>query len=393
MKAFPHDLNSTLDDLLRPAKPWQSRMINFFGIVHQCGGCGTEILGAIELLRSRKVPVRMIVPPGDPIIDHGNPAADYLRDKLGVTLVQYTPGMFKECQVLMSFGEGVRLFPLIRENNDRPGYFVYSDCMHYATDDEIAAHREGLIDEFFFQSRALADKLGPIIARRAHKAVKARSGYKAFINTKSRYLPLRFRTERDDKTFRALKICRDDPDKWHPDTWRMFCGVTAPAGASVQIEIAGFGPEAAAKVGDPTATDNSCKWHNELNVTLHQHIHDSQTLSELYARSHVLVHVCDYQWEEALGRIMLEAQAAGVVVIADNRGGAKELITDKETGFLVDSPDEAAFRASELAFYPNMRRAIASQAYAQLVTTGHGNPDACWPWWADLLKKTTNGHE
>lgn len=361
-------------------------MITFFGIVHADGGCGTEALGAVELLRSRKVPVRMVVPPEDPIINNGNAAADYLRS-IDVELLQYEPGMFKDCPVLVSFAEGQRLFPLVKENADRPRYLVYSDCMHFASDDEIGWHKEGLIDEFFFQTATLADRLGPEIARRAQKSVPHRRGYRAFLNTRSAYFPLRFSTVRHETDFTVIKVGRDHGEKWHPDSWRMFCGISAPQKRTVRIEIVGWGPNSANKVGD--ITDEKNKWFKEMNVVVHTHMDEAKMLAEVYDRAHVMVHVCDYGYEEALGRVFLEAFAAGVVVITDRRGGALELIRHGETGFLVDSPDEAAYYASHLAFNERMRRSIAAQAYAELISTGRGNPDVCWPWWRDLIRKAS----
>lgn len=359
--------------------------INIFGIVHQQGGCGTEALGAIELLRAQGVGVRCIVPPNDEIVK--GPAADYLRS-LGVSVSNYKPGMFKQCDVLVSFAEGQKLFPLIKEHKDRPRYVIYSDCMHYASDDEAGWHAENLIDAFFFQTRPLADRLGPEIARRAKKALNVRHGYKAFINPRSDYFPIRFNLERPAETFTAIKVCRDDPEKWHPETWRMFCGVSSPATRKVNIEIVGWGEEAKAKVGDLKESH----WDGKINASVHTHIDDPKAIADLYHRAHVLVHVCDYEWEEALGRVILEATVAGVVVIADDRGGPKELIRHGETGFLVNSPDEAAFYASKLAFDDSLRKSIAAQAYVELISSGHANIDACWPWWRELIHSTHKKH-
>jgi hypothetical protein len=360
-------------------------VINFFGIVHQCGGCGTEALGAIELLRSRGVAVRMIVPPDDPIIDEGNVAADYLRS-IKVELAQYQPGMFKDCKVLMSLGEGGRMFPLVREHNDRPQWVVYSDCMYCATDDEVEWYKEGLIDEFFFQTQRLADACGPTLARRTGKSVTYHKGYRAFINVHSSYMPLRFSTDRPTDQFTVTKITRDDPDKWHADSWRMFCGINAPGTTKVQVEVFGWGDRALEKVGDPSDKDG--KWFGQINANLHGHVHDPKEMAGIYSRSHVLLHVADYAWEEAMSRAFLEAITAGVVVITDNRGGAKDLIVDGETGFLVDTPDEASFRASQLAFDPKLRKAIAAQAYTDLVCHGRGNANLCFEWWKALIKKS-----
>lgn len=355
--------------------------VNIFGIVHQQGGCGTEALGAIELLRLKGVSVRCIVPTGDEIVS--GPAADYLRS-ISVPVVNYEPGMFKDLDLLISFAEGEKLFPLIKQHGDRPRYLAYSDCMHYASDDEIGWHAEGLIDAFFFQTRQLADRLGPQIVRRTKKALNVRHGYHAFINPTSQYFPLRMRIDRDYETFTAIKVCRDDPDKWHPDSWRMFCGINAPASRKVQIEIAGWGPNAAEKIGDVDLNP----WKGAMNVRTHDLIESPKEMAALYDRAHALIHVCGYEWEEALGRVILEAMLSGVVVVADDRGGACHLIRHGQTGFLVNSPDEASFYASKLAFDDDLRRSIAAQARIEITMRGHANIPVCWPWWRELLNAT-----
>ena len=47
-------------------------------------------------------------------------------------------------------------------------------------------------------------------------------------------------------------------------------------------------------------------------------------------------------YDEAFGLGVVEAMASGTPVIAINRGSMPELIRDGETGFLVNSVDEAA---------------------------------------------------
>ena len=357
------------------------KQINFFGLVHQAGGCGTEALGAVELLRSHKIAVRMICPS---VEDLKNDCVDYLK-RIGVKVEAYQPGLFKSCNVLVSFGEGEEMFNLIRKTKDRPRYLVYSDCMGWVSDNEVQAHKEGLIDEFFFETRALADSAGPEIARRARKAVSVRHGYKAFINTRSNYFPLRFTLDKPDDVFKVIRVARDDEEKYHPDTWRMFCGINAPANRTVKIEIAGWGDNGANKIGDPEDENNT--FLGQLNLELHTHIFDPKRMADIYGGAHALVHIYDYTCEEALGRAFLEAAATGVIVIADNRGGAVQLIRHGETGYLVDSADEASYYASHLAFNEELRRSIASQAYVELTQMGHGNPALCWTWWEDLLKK------
>jgi glycosyltransferase involved in cell wall biosynthesis len=46
---------------------------------------------------------------------------------------------------------------------------------------------------------------------------------------------------------------------------------------------------------------------------------------------------------ESLGMVFLEAQSCGVPVVAFRDGGIPEVVRDRETGFLVNRFDEAAF--------------------------------------------------
>jgi glycosyltransferase involved in cell wall biosynthesis len=60
---------------------------------------------------------------------------------------------------------------------------------------------------------------------------------------------------------------------------------------------------------------------------------------EFFAQIHLLV--VPSLWHEPLGRIVLEAQANLVPVIASRRGGIPELIEEGKTGFLYE-PDHPA---------------------------------------------------
>jgi glycosyltransferase involved in cell wall biosynthesis len=58
--------------------------------------------------------------------------------------------------------------------------------------------------------------------------------------------------------------------------------------------------------------------------------------AELFAKIDVLV--VPSLWHEPLGRIVFEAYAHGLPVIATDRGGISEIVSPGETGFLFD-PD------------------------------------------------------
>ena len=61
--------------------------------------------------------------------------------------------------------------------------------------------------------------------------------------------------------------------------------------------------------------------------------------NELFARARVLLHLNTIP--ERFGLVLVEANAAGVPVIAMDLGSCREVIKDGETGFLVDNVTEA----------------------------------------------------
>jgi len=61
--------------------------------------------------------------------------------------------------------------------------------------------------------------------------------------------------------------------------------------------------------------------------------------NELFARARALLHLNTIP--ERFGLVLVEANAAGVPVIAMDLGSCREVIKDGQTGFLVDNATEA----------------------------------------------------
>lgn len=353
--------------------------VSFFGIIHQSGGCGPELLGALDLLQSKGVPVRCIVPIGDPVVRGDR--SKYLHAR-GIEVFEYRPGLFSESRVLMSFGENL-CFDYMRAYSDRSPWVVWSSCMSWAIDREVEAHSDGLIDEFYFQTERTAKKVASKIEERSVKPVFYRSGYLAYINPLSVYAQYTKFVDKNPREFRVCKAVRDDAEKWHEDTWRMFCGVVAPKNKTVQIEVAGWGNNARDKIGNPC--DPTSKWCGLFDITLHNHIVDPVEMSKIYGRSYALLHY--YPFVENYPRAVMQAMLANCVSIGASEGGFLDLIRHGETGFLAASPDEAAYYTSKLAFEDATWRKMSEAAAKWVVEEGPGNPDKCWPWWEELLKK------
>ena len=66
---------------------------------------------------------------------------------------------------------------------------------------------------------------------------------------------------------------------------------------------------------------------------------DYLKMGDFYAKAKGLL--IPLQWEEPFGLFMIEAMACGTPVIVFDRGSAKEVVKDKETGFIVKNADQA----------------------------------------------------
>jgi glycosyltransferase involved in cell wall biosynthesis len=354
-------------------------MISFFGIIHQSGGCGAELLGAIHLLRRKGVKVRCITPIDDPVA-HGS-RAKWLRS-LGVTVVNYRPGMFERCPVLVSFGEDV-CFDYMREYADRPKHMVWTSGMSFGVDVEYDALRDGLIDEFFFQTPENAQRVAPQILKGCGRdpiQIKARQNYVPFIDPNCELMPLAIEDRSEDE-FVVGRATRDDPEKWHDDSWRMYGNILVPHYKSLLVRVAGWGQNALEKVGSPC--DPTSKWAGYFNLQLNGHIYDSQEMAAYYKKLHVLLHY--YPFVESFGYSTVQAMLAGAIPIGADEGGFKALIQHGETGFLARSPDEATYYASSLAFDEPRRQRMSEAARRWVIEKGPGNVEKAWPWWRDLL--------
>lgn len=79
-------------------------------------------------------------------------------------------------------------------------------------------------------------------------------------------------------------------------------------------------------------------------------------LPALYARCDVFLFPSI--WEEPAGLTYLEAMACGVPVVAYARGGAKELLVDRENARVVETPSDMARAVTELCHTPSLAQRL-----------------------------------
>jgi glycosyltransferase involved in cell wall biosynthesis len=85
--------------------------------------------------------------------------------------------------------------------------------------------------------------------------------------------------------------------------------------------------------------------------------------SEFLGNAHALLLPID--WPEPFGLVMIEAMACGTPVIAFRNGSVPEIITDGETGFVVDDIEEAA---AAVARIPQLSRWHCREVFEQRFT-------------------------
>ena len=97
---------------------------------------------------------------------------------------------------------------------------------------------------------------------------------------------------------------------------------------------------------------------------------DARLKRELYRDARALL--LPLQWDEPFGLVMTEAMACGTPVIAFPRGAAREIVTNGETGFLVNSVDEMAQAVHRLkTIDPAACRARVEQFFDTAIMADH----------------------
>ena len=90
-------------------------------------------------------------------------------------------------------------------------------------------------------------------------------------------------------------------------------------------------------VGDGEYKKNISHIFDHPNVTYYGWIKNKEAMASIYQKCHIFLNpsIKNDKWQELFGIVNIEAMACGVIVIASNHIGPKEIIDDGVNGFLV----------------------------------------------------------
>jgi len=177
-------------------------------------------------------------------------------------------------------------------------------------------------------------------------------------------------TPRAGEPYHVGRISRPHKEKFPADLWETFAMLHRRH--PIEAHVLGWSADAERKCGPPP------QWARVYPP-------GSLTAGELLPNLHALVQMTDPAGPaENWPRVGLEAMAAGVPIVADHRGGWKEMLQDAHNGFLVDSPADAVDRLDALLHFSALRHAIANAAhFAMLKLT---DPEVIGAGWLALFK-------
>lgn len=258
--------------------------------------------------------------------------------------VVHAPGDWKACRGghVISYCNGEFLQHL-REIKDQARSTTFVNCMTWLFEAEKQAHQQGLIDHFLYQTDHARLRVQDELVR---------------LNPRFRWHKVRpyfdphefpFIAARRPDRFRFGRISREDADKFHPAQLWVYETMVAPVLKSGII--LGINDRIREKIG------REPNWIQGYRA-------GELPAPQLYAHAECLIQMTETY--ENLPRIGFEAMASGSLLIVDDRGGWRELVEHKQTGFLCRDQREFVYYASRAAFEREERRQMVERARAWL---------------------------
>jgi glycosyltransferase involved in cell wall biosynthesis len=242
---------------------------------------------------------------------------------------------------------------------------VWVSCMTQLSHAELAYYESGgRFDAFVFQGDYQRSRLWPELN---HFGFSERQCFSIRGALDVSDFPFQPRPRRPGDRFVVGKLARPDLDKWSRNYWSILARIRAD---NVRARVMGCDDMVRRKLG--TAPD----WADVLPPC-------HEPVPRFLESLHCLLPV-NGGAEENWPRVGLEAMAAGVPIVTENKWGWREMIEHGRTGYLADTEDELAYYAGRLAADESHRLWIARNARERLVEE-LANPDTIWRTWKELF--------
>lgn len=333
------------------------------GYPSDVGGANTELWHTVKLWRQHGLGVTLIP------TWKADRAWQARLDEIGCRTVesnpddlQNVPGLAGQVVVSMCNTKFLAAAERFRELGCK---IVWVGCMNWLFPRERLHYRQcGVFDRHVFQSRFQQDQLVGQLRRFGYEDRLGSVIRGALAVEEFPFHPL---AHDRGGIFTIGRISRAAADKFSPRTWQIYGKVPHP----LSVRVLGWAEEVRARLGPPP------RWAECLPA-------GSQVVQQFLPTLHAMVHAGG-QATENWPRVGLEAMAAGVPVVADNRGGWPEMIRHGRTGYLCDTDDQFAYCTARLAYDEEHRTQIARRARTSLETE-LANPETIWNGWNTLLQ-------
>jgi len=242
---------------------------------------------------------------------------------------------------------------------------VWIGCMNWLFADERRHYRRcGPFHRYVFQSGYQQSELQPQLAKFGVRPQQCHRIRGAFCSDEFPFRPL---PHEPKSPFVIGRISRAAADKYSADTWSIYRRIPHP----IRARVMAWADPVEKKLGPPP------DWADCLPARA---LSPQQFLASLHGMLQV-----NGGAGENWPRAGLEAMAAGVAVVAENRWGWREMIRHGRTGYLADSDDELAFYAARLAYDEEHRMEIVRNA-RRLLEEELADPQAIWAGWRNLFE-------
>lgn len=331
----------------------------------EVGGANTELWHTLKLWRGAGIAVTLI-PTWPGHMANPDPWQDRIG-KLGCRVIRTTPQDLHRVpglpgSIVVSFCN-TRFLEAAGAFQGLGCPIVWVNCMVWPFPQERRRlHTHDLFDRYVFHCEYQRTKYVPALRKHGYTDGIGTIIHGAFDPAE---FPERIKRHPSGERFIIGRLSRASPDKFPQDLWEQYHKIPHPC----SVRVMGWGAELQDRCGPAP------KWAQTLEEC-------QETPQDFFAAIHALVPGFGALAAENWPRVGLEAMAAGVPIVAENRGGWPELLGD--AGILVDSIDEQAYRVGRLAYDEQYRIGVINAQHWRL--NAIAEPEGIAKQWTTLFQ-------